>query len=174
MFTAQTGAWRGTGPRPTVKCRFFIVARGPVPRDLPTFAENARSPETPDGCCSDRGMARDRPSPYGEKGRFLRCYRSAGALGGFHTRIRAGFPRDLSPYAENARSPEATDVYCSDRCMARDRPSPYGEKGRFLRCYRSAGACPPRSLNLGMARDRPSPYGESGNQAWRGTGPRPT
>ena len=27
---------------------------------------------------------------------------------------------------------------------------------------------------LGMARDRPSPYGENGNQAWRGTGPRPT
>ena len=45
MFAAQTGAWRGTGPRPTVKAaikpgegqalalregkRFFIVARGP-------------------------------------------------------------------------------------------------------------------------------------------------
>ena len=46
MFAAQTGAWRGTGPRPTVKAAikpgegqalalregvafFFIVARGP-------------------------------------------------------------------------------------------------------------------------------------------------
>ena len=27
------------------------VARGPVPRDLSTFAENARSPETTEGCC---------------------------------------------------------------------------------------------------------------------------
>ena len=27
--------WRGTGPRPTVRgWRFFIVARGPVPREL--------------------------------------------------------------------------------------------------------------------------------------------
>ena len=76
------------------------------------------------------GMARDRFShrPTGERGRFLSCYRSAGALG-CHTRIRAGFPRDLSTSAENARSPETTDVCCSDRCMARDRPSPYGESG---------------------------------------------
>ena len=44
------------------------VARGPVPRDLSTAAENARSPETTDVCCSDRCMARDRPSPYGESG----------------------------------------------------------------------------------------------------------
>ena len=72
---------------------FFTVARGPVPRDLPTSAENARRLETPDVCCADRCMARDRPSPYDERGRF--GYRSAGALG-CHTRIRAGFPRDLS------------------------------------------------------------------------------
>ena len=70
------------------------------------------------------GMARDRPSPYGETGRS--GYRSAGALG-CHTRIRAGFPRDRSV----------------DRSMARDRPSPYGKTGRSG--YRSAGACPPRS-----------------------------
>ena len=62
-------AWRGTGPRPTVNGAVLdTVARGPVPRDLPTFAENARSPETTDGCCADRGMARDRPSPYDERG----------------------------------------------------------------------------------------------------------
>ena len=45
------------------------------------------------------GMARDRPSPYAEGGRFSTQkparYRSAGALG-CHTRIREGFPRDLS------------------------------------------------------------------------------
>ena len=88
MFAAQTGAWRGTGPRPTVKAAIK--------------------------------MARDRPSPYGERGRFLISYRSAGPLG-CHTRRRAGFPRDLSPFAENARSPETTDVCCSDWRMARDR-----------------------------------------------------
>ena len=59
------------GPRPTVNgddFLFITVARGPVPRDLSTAAENARSPETPDVCGSDRCMARDRPSPYGERG----------------------------------------------------------------------------------------------------------
>ena len=38
MFAAKTGAWRGTGPRPTVKGDNFLVvpvARGPVPRDRP-------------------------------------------------------------------------------------------------------------------------------------------
>ena len=48
----------------------FTVARGPVPRDLPTETKTVRSPETPDGFCDDRGTARDRPSPYGERGRF--------------------------------------------------------------------------------------------------------
>ena len=45
-------AWRGTGPRPTVKGRFSPpVARGPVPRD--------------------RCMARACPSPYDEGGAFF-------------------------------------------------------------------------------------------------------
>ena len=50
MFAAQPGAWRGTGPRPTVKAaikhgegqalalregrRFFTLSRGPVPATL--------------------------------------------------------------------------------------------------------------------------------------------
>ena len=46
------------------------------------------------------GMARDRPSLYGERGGFLRCYRSAGACP----------PRALSTAVENARSPETADV----------------------------------------------------------------
>ena len=53
MFAAKTDAWRGTGPRTTMKGNDFLfvtVARGPVPRDLPTSAENARNPETTDGC----------------------------------------------------------------------------------------------------------------------------
>ena len=45
-----------TGPRPTVKENVLRpVARGPVPRER----WNART------------MARDRPSPYGERRRFL-------------------------------------------------------------------------------------------------------
>ena len=36
------------------------------------------------------------------------------------------------------------DVFSVARAMARDRPSPYGEGWRFF--YRSAGACPPRTL----------------------------
>ena len=51
------------GPRPPVNgddFLFLTVERGPVPRALSTFAENARSPETTDGYCSDWRMARDR------------------------------------------------------------------------------------------------------------------
>ena len=43
--------------------------------------------------------------------------------------------------------------------MARDRPSPYGERGRFFSCYRSAGACPPRSLDLCGKRPQPRDHG---------------
>ena len=38
-------------------------------------------------------------------------------------------------------------------------PSPYGERGRFLLSYRSAGACPPRSLDLCGKRPQPSDPG---------------
>ena len=79
-------------------------------------------------------------------------------------------PRSLDLCGKR-RQPRDTDGCCSARCMARDRPSPYGEKGRFLRCYRSAGACPPRSLTLGMARDRPSPYVKGRRFFHRSAGP---
>ena len=46
---------------------------------------------------------------------------------------------------------------------ARDRPSPYGDKGGSL-IYRSAGACPPRTF------DRPK-HGEGQALALRGRGP---
>ena len=56
-------AWRGTGPRPTVaRASPDTVARGPVPRER---------------FWVDRGVARDRPSPYGGTG--ISRYRSAGA-----------------------------------------------------------------------------------------------
>ena len=75
-------------------------------------------------------------------------YRRRGALG-CHTRIRAGFPRDL-PIA---------------RSMARDRPSPYAEGGRFSTKNPPdtvARGPVPRDLPIArsMARDRPSPYGK--------------
>ena len=102
MFAVTTGAWRGTGPRPTMKGGLSAatlpvgapldssvgetsgldapVARGPVPRDLSTSAENARNLETTDVCCSDRGMARgtrsharvacEGPRPTGRGGIF--------------------------------------------------------------------------------------------------------
>ena len=120
------------------KCH-STVARGPVPRERPV----------------DHSMARACPSPYGEGGgRFSTQkparYRSAGALG-CHTRIRAGFPRDC-PVA---------------RSMARDRPSPYAERGCSLTqkpsCSRSAGACPPRTLECaddGEGQVFPTPYDE--------------
>ena len=46
-----------------------------------------------------------------------------------------------------------------DRCMARDRPSPYGERHRLW--SRSAGDRPPRSLDLptSVVRERPLPNG---------------
>ena len=54
------------GPSPTVNGEDFLgvtVARGPVPRDLSTATENARSPETTDVCCSDRAWRGTGPRP---------------------------------------------------------------------------------------------------------------
>ena len=72
-------------------------------------------------------------APYERPVKKISQYRSAGALG-CHTRIREGFPRECPV----------------DRSTARDRPSPYGERGCSLTQkpsgYRSAGACPPRSF----------------------------
>ena len=85
-------AWRGTGPRPTVRGPFCeedgppTVARGPVPRDLsiyaawrgtgprPTvggvFLNVARGP-VPRERWDARTMARDRPSPYVKEAAFF-------------------------------------------------------------------------------------------------------
>ena len=114
------------------------VARGPVPRDLSTAAENARNPETPAVCCSDRRTARDRPSPYVLYGDFL-----------FVTVARG--PR--MPYAHPSGCPPRSLHRCGKRPQPRDpgylllRPT-HGEgqalalraMRRFISCYRSAGA----------------------------------
>ena len=50
------------GPKPYGAQRGFLrftVARGPVPRDLPTETKTVRSPETTDGFCDILGMARE-------------------------------------------------------------------------------------------------------------------
>ena len=147
--------WRGTGPRPTVRGAVFrprdlpvTGARGPVPRDLPV----------------DCSMARDRPSPYGEGGRFSTKrpsrYCSAGAcpprVSGRpqHGEGQALALRGRVPFFAQeipvtvARGPVPRE-FPVDRSMARDRPSPYAAGCRFSpqrpSCYRSAGACPPRA-----------------------------
>ena len=89
----------------------------------------------------------------------------------------SGFPPRSPTSAENTRNPETTDVCCHDRCMARDRPSHYGERGQFL-IFSVARGPVPRDLSTSaknarnpettdvcchdrcMARDRPSPYGK--------------
>ena len=109
-------ACSGSGD-PELRGGMGTVARGPVPRD--------------------RGLARDRPSPYGERWRFFFV-------------VRGPVPRECP----------------RSRTMARDRPSPYGKTwGPLCRARspdldpfgirrsrttegngdRSAGACPPRS-----------------------------
>ena len=75
-------AWRGTGPRPTVKGGVFFVVRGPVPRNRGvarrtrsdargietgrSLLREARLETAPNGLLQGLGVARDRPSPYGD------------------------------------------------------------------------------------------------------------
>ena len=42
------------------------------------------------------------------------------------TVARGPVPRDPRNKTQNVRSSRGLDVCCHDRCMARDRPSPYG------------------------------------------------
>ena len=86
-----TEAWRGTGPRPTVKGGGLAYrSAGACPPRAPDPREN----RTPTNAVSPieawRGTG---PRPTVKGGGLAN--RSAGALG-CHTRIRAGFPRDRS------------------------------------------------------------------------------
>ena len=75
-FSGTTEAWRGTGPRPTFASSTLSsspdpsrdptspVARGPVPRDPSTKRKMPATRRTQAIFWDDRGMARDRPSPY--------------------------------------------------------------------------------------------------------------
>ena len=88
---------------------------------------------------------------------------------------RGPVPRELSTVTKNIRVSRDSDVFSHIRCMARDRPSPYGEGKAFFPVAR--GPVPrdrwsitknirvSRDSNVfshirRMARDRPSPYGE--------------
>ena len=97
-------ARRGTGPRPTVKGRFWIPSRGGLSPAIarPTRKTHADQCRFPLG----RGTARDRPSPYGERGGF--GYRRAGACpprsvhGAGNPLACACGIRGPSPYGERA------------------------------------------------------------------------
>ena len=45
---------------------------------------------------------------------------------------RGPVPRDPRNKTQNVRSSRGLDVCCHDRCMARDRPSPYGGRRGVL------------------------------------------
>ena len=151
--------WRGTGPRPTVRgrrigptavvCDRLITNRSrsgdlDLQRLFTYRSAGACPPRTlhgeghPHACAC--GMARDRPSPYGEG-----------------TAHRAPLCSLCSPDHKRVRIAWQYARASDDLALQR------------LFTYRSAGACPPRTLHgeghphacaCGMARDRPSPYGE--------------
>ena len=100
------------------------------------------------------------------------CYRSAGACPprsfrrSKHGEGQAPALRERAAFFIVARGPVPRERSV-DRSMARDRPSPYVKGDRFSpkkpSCYRSAGACPPRSF-------RRSKHGEGQALALRGRG----
>ena len=65
---------------------------------------------------------------------------------------RGPVPRDRPSCAKNGRSPELTAIFFHDRCMARDRPSPYGNGDGFLFLTVARGPVP---RDRCMAEDRP-------------------
>ena len=91
-----------------------------------------------------------------------------------HTVARGPVPRDRSPSAKPARGPSPFSVSIAAWRGPVPRPTVRG-----CRFYRSAGACPPRSLNesislmFGMARACPSPYGEVCRSSTVARGPVP-
>ena len=143
------GAWRGE--------LFRARSAGACPPRSVNLRENRPPPKAVSRV--DRGMARDRPSPYGETEAAL------------HTVARGPVPRDRSTRAKIVHRPRPFLVSIEAWRGTGPRPTVCGT---FF--HRSAGACPPRSVDLrehrpppkavsradrGTARDRPSPYGET-------------
>ena len=110
------------------RCLAVPVARWPVPRER----QPARKPHANQRRFPDRGMARDRPSPYG------RCLAVPVA--------RWPVPRERQP----ARKPHANQRRFPDRGMARDRPSPYGNGDRT--CAGIGTGPRPTATETGFAR----------------------
>ena len=112
------GRSRGTGPRPTEKeAAPDTVGRGPVPR-------RARD---------NREIARDRPSPYGNRGVLDSIGRSRGT--GPRPTEKEAAPDTVGrgPVPRRARD---------NREIARDRPSRYGNRGVLDSIERSRGTGP--------------------------------
>ena len=133
----------------------------------PRALECAKTQRPPTSFPSDRGMARDRPSPYGERETALHT-----VARGPSDAIRAS--ERVSPaIARPARKPNANQCRFLDRGMARDRPSPYGETETALQTVargpvprerttyaKTAPANAVSRADRGTARDRPSPHAE--------------
>ena len=118
------------------------------------------------------GTARDRPSPYGDAGRF------------FHRRAGACPPRTpLSP----SRGGLSPAISLAHQGTARDRPSPYVKGRRFFSpsrggqapansivtmCVSPSVVCD-RLITNGSGSGEPELQGLA-RERWRGTGPRPT
>ena len=75
--------------------------------------------------------------------------------------VRGPVPRKPLNETKNGRNLAAADVFCHERCMARDRPSPYGTEGTLARDRRRRDL--PVSMRVLVQK-----------ALWRGTGPRPT
>ena len=149
------------------------VGRGPVPRrarDNRVFAMTGSSRY------DNRTIARDRPSRYGNRGVLDTVERSRGTgpratvkrgRFGFVERSRGTGPRATvreavpntvgrGPVPRHARDNRAFAMTgssrCDDRTIARDRPSRYGETGRFGFVERSRGTGP-RATIIGAVLD---------------------
>ena len=156
----STEAWRGTGPRPTVKGavlrlrnRPVTVARGPVPRERSTYAKTTRRPRPFPVPIEARRGTGPRPTVSGDG----LAYRSAGACP----------PR--APDLRENRTPTNAVFPTEARRGTGPRPTVNGDG----LAYRSAGACPPRLFD---PRENRTPTNAVflSIEAWRGTGPRPT
>ena len=133
--------WRGTGPRPTEKGPIFYRSAGACPprtfsrpqhgegqalalRRRDPFFTVARGP-VPCERWSAQTMARDRPSPYVKGRRF------------FTGRHRAHLCSSGAP------APERVKISVASERWRGTGPRPTEKRTVF---YRSAGACPPRTL----------------------------
>ena len=90
----------------------------------------------------------------------------------FFTVARGPVPRERQMARDRHCSSGSPDPErgTRDRCMARDRPSPYGETEAALHTV-ARGPVPREAwAHRDMARDRPSPYGKRSRSGYRSAG----